>query len=100
MKKNNTIIEKVEILDESTGQIIVKQRARTIDSDNQVKFIFVSFFLLKKIIIYIFKFKSDEEDELNDFDNIVDSNDDHDLCSINYVSPFLSLSLSPSLYSI
>jgi hypothetical protein len=36
MKKNNTIIEKVEILDESTGQIILKHRARTIDSDNQV----------------------------------------------------------------
>ena len=67
---------------------------------NQVKFIFVSFFLLKKIIIYIFKFKSDEEDELNDFDNIVDSNDDHDLCSINYVSPFLSLSLSISLFHL
>jgi hypothetical protein len=38
MKKNNqqTVIEKIEILDESTGQIILKHRARTIDTENQV----------------------------------------------------------------
>ena len=38
MKKNNqqTIIEKIEILDESTGQIILKHCARTLDTDNQV----------------------------------------------------------------
>lgn len=39
MKKSSntqTIVEKIEILDESTGQIILKQRTRTINSDNQV----------------------------------------------------------------
>jgi hypothetical protein len=37
MKKSaNTSIEKIEILDESTGKIVLKERTKTLGLDNQV----------------------------------------------------------------